>query len=52
MKNINYIINGVLAVAVVILFVTQFPARRKRVYQARLFQQERELLQVNYPSHT
>ena len=30
MKNINYVINGVLAVAVVILYIMQFPARKNQ----------------------
>ena len=29
MKNVNYIINGVLAVAVVILFVMQFSGKKE-----------------------
>ena len=29
MKNINYVINGVLAVAVVILFVMQFSGKKE-----------------------
>lgn len=28
MKNINYVINGVLAVAVIILFVMQFSSKK------------------------
>lgn len=31
MKNINYIINGVLALAVVILFVLQFTGKKNLV---------------------
>ena len=29
MKNINYVINGVLAVAVIILFVMQFSSKKE-----------------------
>lgn len=36
MKNVNYIINGILAVAVVILFVMQLSEKRKQARQTQL----------------